>query len=311
MKIKKVFKSFCAGSLVVIMCSSLVNSAFAWPSNQWHSVSDDGYGRGTGHASMIGKIAFDTNEHREITQMAARLTDELDCMDAGATTAGIYSPYHAKSEYSMDDVKKHLKFLYELARRRIVLGSQLDLDPSDYKSSSYYGAELDVATKRRIIKDLQEVVKKEKLDGHNMTNVKNQGYMVLGVYFHLLEDTYCHRAKFTSGLVGTIHSDHFTSNGKNELIKKIASRNGIPMIRLKDYLKDSFPMSYTVKSETKTVNASKAAAYEDNPFFYTTRYSAAYKATKDQLKNILNDKSSDSSKFVFNTYGVSLFGDKW
>ena len=331
MRNRKILKLVSVGSLsIMLSLVSVGNSVFAWSANKWEGVSDNGNGQGTGHQSMINKISdslfcspkfpkeTDTTTHRAIVAKAAYYTDALtDIMSASANTHNgktNYSPYHAKSEYSLTEVKQHAEFLYELARRRLVLGSKLDLESSNYSQTkdNYYGTTIKVATKNRIIDNLKELNAKMIEDGYDMSKVDHQGYMVLGVYFHLLEDIYCHWAKFTSSMVSGINANDINSSYASDPTPKTAFNatdlktkvgSGIPMIRLKDYLKnDGLTFSYKIGSTTTKVTGLKAnQAYEDNPFYYSERYARAFEATKAQLSYIMSD-DGDADDFKFTTY---------
>lgn len=315
-------KKILAISLAIMISSSVCSSTvLAWSDNTWKKVVDNGNGQGTGHKSMILKMSADIftsprgkeedddenrKNHRDIVAEAASLTDKLETMKSSAdTTDKILSPYHAKTAYSLDDVtNKHAKFLYELARRRLVAGSKLELDSSKYEGDTYHGANIGLATKRRIIDDLRilnnELVKK----GYDMSDVDHQGYMVLGVYLHLIEDIYCHKATFTQERVKDIKAKYIIGNGTSkEKVKWLKDKigAGIPITRLNDYLKKE--LSVKIDSQADKIECTPHMAYEDNPFYWSSRYTAAYSATEEQLLAIMNDED-----FTFTTYSdVPLF----
>lgn len=322
------FKKVVAILVVALTALSLSITSFAWPANKWNSVN--GNGQGTGHKSMIENLSSakftcpaapsdtDYATHKEIVALAAYYTDALDIMDAAATTNGVYSPYHAKTNYTLTEVKQHAKFLYELARRRLVLGKKLDLVSSNYSQTKtyYYDAYIEVDTKNRIIDDLS-VLNDELADlGYDMDKIDNQGYMVLGVYFHLLEDIYCHRAILTSSQIDTsgfiIDSSHInygtsttTLAQKKTWLKNQIGTSGIPMIRLKDYLLSNGEGEKLLSVPNTTNLVSAAGAYEDNPFFYASRYAAAYSATNTQLSSIMKDVD-DACDFSFSNNGLNF-----
>ena len=319
--------------VAVITVLSVSMNAFAWTKDMWNTIPDNGSSQGTGHKSMILKIGAsignvnfkcpastdtDTDNHRNIVAEAARLTDALDCMSAENGNTVNLSPYHAKAQldgttgssgYSLATVRdQHLKFLYELARRRLVLGSKLDLISSNYTADTYYGVTINLAMKRRIVDDLTVLNAQLVAEGYDMTKVDHQGYMVLGVFFHLLEDIYAHRAKVTKDMVSStsnanyIKAADFTSTTVRSNLLTLLSSTSIPMIRLKDYLKSDSSLSASYTNGTMT-GLSAASAYEDNPFYYSSRYSAAYNATVSQLSKIMADTDSDdATDFSFTTY---------
>ncbi len=149
-----------------------------------------------------------------------------------------------------------------------------------------------------------------------MTKVDHQCYMVLGVFFHLLEDIYAHRAQVTKDMVNTSSNANYikaadfkSTTERSNLLTYLSNSStpSIPMIRLKGYLKSDSSLSASYPNGTMT-GLSAASAYEDNPFYYSSRYSAAYNATVSQLSKIMADTDSDdSADFTFTTYsGVPL-----
>ncbi len=325
------FKKTAVLLVVVITTLSSSLNALAWSSANWKAVDDNGSGGGTGHWSLVDKMSeslfaspsapndTDFSTHKDIVAEAAYQTDYLDCMSAETGNTINLSPYHAKAElngtttgskgYALSTVtNQHLKFLYELARRRLVLGSKLDLVSSNYSGDTYYGVTIGQTMKRRIVDDLVELNQELLNQGYDMSKVDHQGYMVLGVYFHLLEDIYAHRAEFTQSMVSNIDAAHINYTGtdteKRTWLKGKIGTSGIPMIRLKDFLIDSgLSVSYTIGSVTNTVVCADNQAYEDNPFYFSARYTSAVDATNKEIREIMADIDDDNATdFSFPTY---------
>lgn len=293
----------------------------SWNSETWQGID------GTGHFTIINKIPLsyfgNNNEsetektyHRWIAARASYLTDKLEWLsgshvlgkanrnDAGEIVMDgqeFKPPYHASSKYSINEVvSSHLQFLYELARRRIVLGSNLDLVATNYSGDTYYKVSIPRKMKRRIIVDLRAV--HEHLSVYfqnypiNMNTATNRGYMVLGVFLHLVADIQAHRAQIKHDMLfaqsdGMVYYgyDSFTAsaaesriNGSNIKgtpnnfdtyweLHNLLKQGPLPMIRLQSRLKDSFTIGYNGKQ----YNCTKASAYEDNPYFYSDRFDTA------------------------------------
>ena len=91
-----------------------------------------------------------------------------------------------------------MSFLYELARRRLVRNSPLDMTATNYKGAKYYSVPITLEMKRRIIVDMKTLY--GRLTSHyqgtgvNVTSTTVQGYMVQGIMVHLVEDIMAHRA---------------------------------------------------------------------------------------------------------------------
>lgn len=231
------------------------------------------------YMSATDKGNYGRNEYGE------RLTKEAPKM---------FSPYHAKSEYSLDEVKQHVLFLYELARRRIILEEPFSTTVSDYNGNSYFNIAIPQKMQRRIVVDLRELKEKVNLASNN--NVLGVGYMIFGVFLHLVQDMQAHRAKVDVSMIlksdgsyydedlfgqyvseNHINGDNFLnkSNKLQDLKIRTQSSVGMPMIRLKDYLKENVNIVVNGKSYSPI---SAAGAYEDNPFFYSDRFSMAAKS---------------------------------
>lgn len=293
----------------------------SWNSNTWQGID------GTGHFTIINKIPLsyfgNSNEsetektyHRWIAARASYLTDNLEWLSgshvlgkANRNEAGeivmdgqeFKPPYHASSKYSINEVVgSHLQFLYELARRRIVLGSNLDLVATNYSGNTYYKVSIPRKMKRRIIVDLRAVHEHLSVYFQNypidMNTAKNRGYMVLGVFLHLVADIQAHRAQVkhdmlfaqSDGLVYYGYDTFAASAAESRInginikgmpnnfdtyweLHNLLKQGPIPMIRLQSRLKDSFTIGYNGKQ----YNCTKASAYEDNPYFYSDRFDTA------------------------------------
>lgn len=293
----------------------------SWNSYSWQGID------GTGHFTIINKMPLscfgkqnesDTEKtyHRWIAARASYLTDNLEWLsgshvlgkanrnDAGEIVMDgqeFKPPYHASSTYSINEVvSSHLQFLYELARRRIVLGSKLDLVATNYSGNTYYKVGISRKMKRRIIVDLRAVHEHTSVYFQNypidMNTAINQGYMVLGVFLHLVGDIQAHRAQIKFDMLfaksdGMIYYgyDNFAAsagesriNGLNIIgmpnnfdtyweLYNLLKQGPIPMIRLQARLKDSFTIGYNGQQ----YNCTKASAYEDNPYFYSDRFDTA------------------------------------
>ena len=251
-----------------------------------------------------------------------------------------YSPYHGKSEYGIIPVVQHLSFLYELARRRLVRNSPLDMTATNYKGAKYYSVPITLEMKRRIIVDMKtlygRLTSHYKGTGVNVTSTTGQGYMVLGVMLHLVQDIQAHRAivpwhmvfsssdKTTEGyksdVMGLLSSNskisytNIAGSGNNKgkpamLGAAIKKYDGIPFIRLKDFLPSK--VTVTCGSGSKTYeNCEPAEAYEDNPYFFRKRYFSAVNFSKNYINDLINDKAADSTRDPYKYYvdpDVSIF----
>lgn len=324
----------------------------SWSSSRWNEETV------SGHYSMINNMelsyfsvgaANDTQRvyNRGIVASAAYNTDMIEQLsskgsgnyprNANGEVLGknegekCYSPYHAKSQYDMTDVLHHLRFLYELARRRLVLNSPLNLTATDYSGNSYYGAVLDQKMKRRIIVDMnvlyQNLAEQYRNTQVNINTTYGKGYMVLGVFLHLVQDMEAHRAKVSKGMVFSSSSynsyytaDYFgASMGEcrikgNNIFGNPATGNGsyshacmmlyvqltngaaMPVIRLKDYLKNNITIVYNNKV---FADQEPSQAYEDNPHFASYRFSIAQLHSKSYINQMLADTGTTSSKLNY------------
>lgn len=233
-----------------------------------------------------------------------------------------------------------MSFLYELARRRLVRNSPLDMTATNYKGAKYYSVPITLEMKRRIIVDMKtlygRLTSHYKGTGVNVTSTTGQGYMVLGVMLHLVQDIQAHRAivpwnmvfsssdKTTEGyksdVMGLLSSNskisytNIAGSGNNKgkpamLGAAIKKYDGIPFIRLKDFLPSK--VTVTCGSGSKTYeNCEPAEAYEDNPYFFRKRYFSAVNFSKNYINDLINDKAADSTRDPYKYYvdpDVSIF----
>lgn len=236
-----------------------------------------------------------------------------------------YSPYHGKSQYNMKQVVQHLSFLYELARRRLALNSAFDMNVGNYKADTYHSIRIDKQTKRRIIADMgtlyQRMKENYKDSAADVTTTRGKGYMILGVFLHLVQDIQAHRAIVTRKMVfptesykigydkdvmgissegSKINYENIVDRGDDKNINRaerldtvLKKYNGIPFIRLKDFIV-AHPI-ITVASKTYS-KCSPAGAYEDNPYFFRRRYMSAVSIANDYVNQMIADKQDTSSR---------------
>ena len=329
----------------------------SWSSEAWLGKDES---LGTGHYSLMNKLSIsyfgndyesDTEKtnNRTIAADAARRIDLLEWTssthDLGNAPRNIkgyidtslsghcYAPYHAKAQYDMNEILNQMFFLYELARRRLVLGSNLSLDPLSYSGDKYYSVYIGEKMKRRIIVDLSAMYEHQSIifgGSINMNTVRHKGYMVLGVFLHLVQDIQAHRAKVTHNMLfdkadGTVYYgyDNMADSaadskicGANiigvssgnydkywELYNKIHSDGSIPMNKLKTFLNNNgIPHTCT-----------RAQAYEDNPNFYRDRYTSAHNFTWAYINRMYNDTGNTSSQLTtyYATDSVPLYMNKY
>lgn len=326
----------------------------SWSTYPWAGELDKG------HYSLTNSLALSYFEgantaeqvaYRNIVAEAARMPDILARMSASDGNEGrddygnivpstgiMYSPYHAKTDYSLDQVKQHILFLYELARRRIMLKEAFSETITDYYGDNYKGVAISQKMQRRIVKDIIDMksAKGQKTDKNDSSKIiaewdmpsklekakdktVGKGYMILGVFLHLIQDLQAHRAKFIRNMLFDVHSGFYTEdsfvdnilgsrinhkniindNLKQSLVITLNSIGWIPMIRLKDYLKDN--ISVTIKGATYNCK-SKNQAYEDNPFYFADRFTVAEVTSKDYLTKMNSDTGS---KTTLSSYYVS------
>ena len=307
-----------------------------------------------GHYSLTNSLATSyfkgssTTEqvaYRNIVAEAVRMPDLLNYMTASGegnygrddygniietwAVPKMYSPYHAKSEYSLDEVKQHILFLYELARRRIMLEETFSTDTTDYKGENYYGIAISQKRQRRIVADIRKMGnekgknKKAEWDMPSKLKVANNkvladGYMIFGVFLHLIQDLQAHRAQFDLGLFIKADGSYYqedtfapslgeshinTNNVKDEntltqLKTVFQSTSALPMIRLKDYLKDD-DISLTIHGIV--YSCSRSQAYEDNPDFYSYRFVSAQRFSSSYMTSMLHDTADRTNRTTYLT----------
>lgn len=313
----------------------------SWSMDKWQNETRN---NGTGHYSMINNMDlsfFNKNastyteqvHNRWIVADAAYRMDYKELHDYDSTRKW-YPPYHARTEYSINELtSKYMYFVYELARRRLVLNSQFNLNSSSYNGNTYYGVSIPLKEKRLIIDDMAYLY--NNLVNHygsqiNMNRVEHRGYMLLGAFLHMTQDLYCHRANMElynittnpDGSIGygddafgeTREESHiclYNMTGDNfenyaDIIKYIRRHGAIPIVRLKEKLNPS--INITLNGKTY-YNLSPAQAYEDNPYFFSNRYDASYWASIWMMERLCTDTGNTSSKYVyysFESWGVKL-----
>jgi len=83
---------------------------------------------------------------------------------------------------------------------------------------------------------------------------------------------------------------------------KINGTSGIPMIRLKDYIADPIPAELKINNTTYAKNTiSNNRAFEDNPYFWTYRYSCSVSALKSKISGMAED-NGDTTTYTLSTY---------
>jgi len=320
----------------------------SWLTNMWKDNSEI-----SGHKSMINHMdssyfrmgaSNDTmkQHYKWIVAEAAYQTDALERMSAsksgnwyrdangvigGSTsTPKCYSPYHGKSEYTLTEVLQHMRFLYELSRRHLVLFQDPSFNATDYTGNDYYGVTLNQKMKRRIIEDLNvlhdTLVANTSRPNIDMNSRYSKGYMIMGVFLHLVQDMEAHRSLvylrtlFSTVTPNSYHTSDYLGasmmecrvNGNNIkgnpdtgnssygypctiLCSQLASGATMPIIRLKDYLKDN--ISIVRNGNVYVCNAGEA--YEDNPYFGVYRFSMARTYTLSYVEQMYEDTGATSS----------------
>lgn len=333
--------------------------AGSWMAGKWLD------GSNTGHEAMVNAMDFTSSclrpntetegiHNKWIVARAAHQTDGIKQLSAADDTfrdangvvvaeekggTRMLSPYHAKSQYALSEVLSHLHFLYELTRRRLILRSNLDLNAGNYKGNTYYGVSIPLQTKKRIIADLNVLYKDLETtykNTINMNTVMAKGYMVLGVFLHLVQDIQAHRAVVNPSMVfrSSQTTDYYTAdvmgetisnsriNGTNILnaatgsyLFRIFKEQGpMPIIRLKDFLKNDKENNIlcTVTVNGKTYRCSASDAYEDNPYFYRRRYSTAQQFSVQYVNRMISDSGSTSTQLntFFRSADVPIYEKK-
>ena len=244
-----------------------------------------------------------------------------------------YSPYHGKSQYNMKQVVQHLSFLYELARRRLALNSAFDMNVGNYKADTYHSIRIDKQTERRIIADMgtlyQRMKENYKDSAANVTTTRGKGYMILGVFLHLVQDIQAHRAIVTRKMVFPTESyevgydrdameenadqckicyanilgrdkDEIDITRPQKLSTVIDKYNGIPFIRLKDFL-----IKNVIVYRYSPYECSAAEGYEDNPYFFRRRYQSAVSISRYYIEDMANEDTKSDTIRDQNTYYAS------
>ena len=244
-----------------------------------------------------------------------------------------YSPYHGKSQYNMKQVVQHLSFLYELARRRLALNSAFDMNVGNYKADTYHSIRIDKQTKRRIIADMgtlyQRMKENYKDSAADVTTTRGMGYMILGAFLHLVQDIQAHRAIVTRKMVFPTESyevgydrdamevnadqckicyanilgrdkDEIDMTRPQKLSTVIDKYNGIPFIRLKDFL-----IKNVIVYRYSPYECSAAEGYEDNPYFFRRRYQSAVSISRYYIEDMANEDTKSDTIRDQNTYYAS------
>ncbi len=333
--------------------------AGSWTALKWLD------GSNTGHEAMVNAMDFTSSclrpntetegiHNKWIVARAARQTDGIKQLSAGdnsfrdangavVTKGGttMLSPYHAKSQYAFSEVLSHLQFLYELARRRLILRSNLEMNAANYKGDTYYGVSIPLRTKKRIIEDLNVLYKDLeiyfKADSINMNTVMAKGFMILGVFLHLVQDIQAHRAVVNPNMVfrSSQTPDYYSTdtmgetisdsriNGSNllnaatgsYLFRIFKEKGPMPIIRLKDFLKkdnENKIRKCMVTVDGKTYQCFASEAYEDNPYFYWRRYSTAQQFSVRYVNRMISDSGNTSTQLnnYFRSADVPIYEKK-
>nr|MBP3598371.1 S8 family peptidase [Eubacterium sp.] len=318
----------------------------SWNARDWKKIDN------TGHFTIINNLPLsyfgkgnesDTQRtyNRWITARASYQTDKLPYLSASSKLAKYnrnavgevdstmgghcYPPYHANAHHTLTEVTmEHLQFLYELARRRLILNSNLDLVATNYNGDYYYGVYIGRKMKRRIIVDLKTVHEQLKIDCQNnsinMNTIQSKGYMVLGVFLHLVADIQAHRAQVSVDMMyakpdGTIYYpyDHFVASREESRIN-LGNLDGVPstwdtywkvyglvkagelsMNELKQYMTTK-TITITCNGQTYTFEKEKSArAYEDNPYFWGDRIDTARWFVGSYIDRMRGDTGTNSA----------------
>lgn len=76
----------------------------------------------------------------------------------------------------------------------------------------------------------------------------------------------------------------------------------LPMIRLKDYLLEKFSISI----KGKKYICSNAQAYEDNPYFYSYRFTTAQNFSESYLRTMNSDSADKTNRTTYYTNSAVL-----
>ena len=131
----------------------------SWSKYAWQNESSS---NGTGHYSMINGLdteyfAAGASDYTSKCYNRWIVADsEVWKKDKNLSSNNRYSPYHANTHYSTGELCAPINFLYELARRRIVLGEQLSMNSSSYNNKDEYkGVYIPVDMKKKIVDNMQ------------------------------------------------------------------------------------------------------------------------------------------------------------
>ena len=101
---------------------------------------------------------------------------------------------------------------------------------TNYKGAKYYSVPITLEMKRRIIVDMKtlygRLTSHYKGTGVNVTSTTGQGYMVLGVMLHLVQDIQAHRAIVPWNMVFS-SSDKTTEGYKSDVMGLLSSNSKI------------------------------------------------------------------------------------
>lgn len=200
-----------------------------------------------------------------------------------------------------------------------MLGETLSFNTDNYSGNAFHKIAIPQKMQRRIVVDLHEcMLDTLNRDGFGDGNIE-RGYMVLGVFLHLIQDLQAHRARFlphmvfTNGPFSSIYTeDVFTSsvsgtriNGNNlsggiysDIGIVLNTEKAIPMIDLKDYLKSSI----NIHCNGNDYNGLKPGqAYEDNPFFFSDRFTTAKNFSSRYMSEMNADTGETTTRTTYFT----------
>ena len=314
-----------------------------WSKDKWKDTIGN---IGSGHLSMINSMPLEffaegtpdvtgQENNKKIVGLAAKhIDDEAYCIEKwkniNANKEYKYSPYHATPHYEDAEIQFTENFLYEFARRRLVYRSMLDTNVNNYNNKdSYYGVWIDNSMKKSIVRDMSKLM--TTIQGYfdvkivNMRTALHSGYMLMGVLLHTQADYLCHRAKVDINMItkrsgesvctdwygdacwnSRIYEGNFTTEGYKKCKKYINKYKAIPVVRLKDCLKSNFKVYCNNKEYSVTLNT----AYEDNPYWYSNRYSASYNQNYETLSEMKKHKA-EFTLYQYNLWGVYTYDDKF
>lgn len=254
-----------------------------------------------------------------------------------------YPPYHANTHYNTTLLRHVVNFLYELSRQRLVNNLWFSFDPNSYNNKDEYkGIYIPVKIKKRIVSDMNIMNQGLKVQYANtsisMDKTSSQGYMIMGVLLHLLGDFYCHRAMVTKDMFFEsdangdfeysfyfdrfgincydcrLNCEHFDGLDSNRglvdyfrVCEYITENGGVPINRLKGKMRKKISITLNGKEYN---NISAAAAFEDNPYFYSNRYSASCYVVNETL-NDMKKKNNTTNLYGFLSWGVPIYENEF